>query len=161
VGQSRLVANRDEKRARFSATHRFEVSMIWTYAAEDPQAPAHAREAVRAYAAERGADSEMLAAIGLCVSEAVSNAVQHAYRNLGHRGPVEVEARSPEGYLCVYVRDHGSGMRRRPDSPGLGLGLGLISESAWDLDIRPAREGGTEVLMRFELAARPQEKAAS
>ena len=135
--------------------------MLWTFAAEDPHAPAQAREAVRAFAAEQGADADTLAAIELCVSEAVSNAAVHAYRRLGRCGPVEVEARRPEGYLCIYVRDHGSGMRRRPDSPGLGLGLPLIRETAWDVDVRPAREGGTEVLMRFELSGRSVEGAAS
>ena len=70
----------------------------------------------------------------------------------GGRGPVEVEARQPDGYLCVYVRDHGSGFRRRPDSPGLGLGLPLISQTARELDVRTPRGGGTELLMRFELS---------
>ena len=65
---------------------------------------------------------------------------------------MEVEARRPEGYLCIYVRDHGSGMRRREDSPGLGLGLPLINQTAWDMDVRAPRAGGTEVLMRFELS---------
>ena len=60
---------------------------------------------MRAFAAEQGADADTLAAVELCVSEAVSNAVVHAYRKLGGRGPVEVEARRPDGYLCVYVRD--------------------------------------------------------
>jgi serine/threonine-protein kinase RsbW/stage II sporulation protein AB (anti-sigma F factor) len=126
--------------------------MRWTFAAEDAETPAHAREAVRSFAAEQGADADTLAAIELCVSEAVSNAAVHAYRKLGRRGPVEVEVRRPEGYLCVYVRDHGSGLRRRPDSPGLGLGLPLIQQAASSLDVRPRRCGGTEVLMVFELS---------
>jgi anti-sigma regulatory factor (Ser/Thr protein kinase) len=134
--------------------------MRWEFVAEDPNTPHLAREAVRDFAAEQGADADTLAAIELCVSEAVNNAVVHAYRKLGKRGPVEVEARRPEGYLCIYVRDHGSGMRRRRDSPGLGLGLPLINETAWDLDVRPAREGGTEVLMRFELSGQGVRGAA-
>jgi serine/threonine-protein kinase RsbW len=134
--------------------------MIWTFAAEDPATPGHAREAVRAFAADQGADSDTLAAIELCVSEAVNNAVLHAYRKLGRRGPVEVEVRRPDGYLCVYVRDRGSGVRRRPDSPGLGLGLPLISETAWELDVRTPRTGGTEVVMRFELSGRSVRGAA-
>ena len=126
--------------------------MKWTFPAEDANTPTHAREAVRRFAVEQGADADTLAAIELCVSEAVSNAVVHAYRRLGHRGPVEVEARRPDGYLCVYVRDRGSGMRRRHDSPGLGLGLPLISQTAQGLDVRTAPAGGTELLMRFELS---------
>jgi serine/threonine-protein kinase RsbW len=128
------------------------VRMLWTFAAEDPGTPARAREAVRGYAAEQGADADTLAAVELCVSEAVSNAVLHAYRKLGRRGPVEVEARRPDGYLCVYVRDHGCGLRRRDDSPGLGLGLPLIYQTAKELDVRAPREGGTELMMRFELS---------
>ena len=37
--------------------------------------PARAREAVREFAAEHGADADTLAAVELCVSEAVNNAV--------------------------------------------------------------------------------------
>jgi anti-sigma regulatory factor (Ser/Thr protein kinase) len=128
--------------------------MLWTFAAEDPGTPAQAREAVRAFAADQGADGDTLAAIELCVSEAVSNAATHAYRKLGRRGPVEVEARHPGDYLSVYVRDQGSGPRRRQDSPGLGLGLPLIGQAAADFDVRPRATGGTEVLMVFELSQR-------
>jgi anti-sigma regulatory factor (Ser/Thr protein kinase) len=78
--------------------------------------------------------------------------VLHAYRKLGRRGPVEVEARRPDGYLCVYVRDQGSGLRRRHDSPGLGLGLRLINQTAKELDVRSQPAGATELLMRFELS---------
>ena len=59
------------------------LQMLWTFAAEDPGTPARARAAVRAYAADQGADAHTLAAVELCVSEAVSNAVVHAYRKLG------------------------------------------------------------------------------
>ena len=90
---------------------------IWTFEAEDADTPHRAREAVRAFAADQGADAHTLAAVELCVSEAVSNAVVHAYRKLGGRGPVEVEARRPDGYLCIYVRDRGSGVRRRAGQP--------------------------------------------
>ena len=96
--------------------------MLWTFAAEDASTPAQAREAVRAFAAGQGADEDTLAAIELCVSEAVSNAVKHAYRKPGRRGPVEVEARHPGGYLSVYVRDEGSGPRRRQQTPASAWG---------------------------------------
>jgi anti-sigma regulatory factor (Ser/Thr protein kinase) len=126
--------------------------MRWRFTAGDAEAPHRAREAVHAFAADQGADADTLAAVDLCVSEAVNNAVLHAYRKLGGTGPVEVEARRPDGWLCIYVRDRGSGLRRREDSPGLGLGLSLITASAADFEIRPARDGGTELLMRFELS---------
>jgi anti-sigma regulatory factor (Ser/Thr protein kinase) len=128
------------------------IDMRWTFAAEDADTPARAREEVRRFAVEQGADADTLAAIELCVSEAVSNAVLHAYRKLGRRGPVEVEVRRPEGYLYVHVRDQGSGLRRREDSPGLGLGLPLITQSASELDIRTEIAVGTELVMRFALS---------
>jgi len=126
--------------------------MRWRFTAADADAPARAREAVRAFAAGQGADAHTLADLELCVSEAVSNAVLHAYRRLGGSGPVEVEVKRPDGYLCVHVRDRGSGLRRRQDSPGLGLGLSLISATVDELDVRTAPGDGTELVMRFELS---------
>ena len=134
--------------------------MRWKFAAEDPRTPAQAREAVREFALAHGADADTLAAVELCVSEAVSNAVLHAYRKLGRRGPVEVEAQRPDDYLVIHVRDRGSGLRRREDSPGLGLGLPLINQTAADLDVRTAPAGGTELAMRFELSGRGVQGAA-
>ena len=94
--------------------------MRWTFTA-GALAPSKARAAARAFAAESGADADTLAAVALCVSEAVSNAVVHAYRQSERPGEVEVEAKRPDGYLCLLVRDHGCGLAPRTDSPGLGL----------------------------------------
>jgi anti-sigma regulatory factor (Ser/Thr protein kinase) len=44
------------------------------------EAPRVARRLARTYAAAQGAPDETLAAIALCVSEAVTNVVVHAYR---------------------------------------------------------------------------------
>jgi serine/threonine-protein kinase RsbW len=124
--------------------------MLWTFTADAP-APSKARAAARAFAAEEGADADTLAAVALCVSEAVSNAVVHAYRERERPGEVELEVKRPNGYLCLLVRDHGCGLVPRTDSPGLGLGLPLIAESASSLEVRSPGDGGTEVLMRFDL----------
>ena len=69
-------------------------------------------------------------------------------------GEVEVEVKRPNGYLCLLVRDHGCGLTPRTDSPGLGLGLPLIAESASSLEVRTPGGGGTEVRMRFDLKTR-------
>lgn len=116
-------------------------------------APALARRAAAAFAADEGAPADTLAAIALCVSEAVTNVVVHAYRERDRPGVVELEARRPNGYLCLYVRDEGCGLKPRTDSPGLGLGLPLISRSAAAVEVRNAAAGGTELVMRFDLAA--------
>lgn len=123
-----------------------------TFSAEAP-APALARRAAGEFAAEQGADADTLAAVALCVSEAVTNAVMHAYRGHERPGAIEVEARRPNGYLCVYVRDRGCGLGAHDDSPGLGLGLPLISQTAAEVDVRTPTDGGTELVMRFDLAA--------
>lgn len=89
----------------------------------------------------------------LCVSEAVTNAVVHAYRDHPKPDDIELEARRPDGYLCIYVRDSGLGVRPRPDTPGAGFGLPLITQLASDVAVRSGRGdgAGTELAMRFEL----------
>ena len=124
----------------------------WTLPAA-PDAPGHARRLTAAYAAARGADAQTLAAIALCVSEAVTNVVVHAYRDADEPGVVMVEMRKPDGYLCLYVRDHGRGVVPNLGSPGLGLGLPLIAGAAASSELRTTDGGGTEVIMRFALAA--------
>jgi serine/threonine-protein kinase RsbW/stage II sporulation protein AB (anti-sigma F factor) len=123
-----------------------------TFPAEAPTA-ALARQAAGEFAADAGADADTLAAVRLCVSEAVSNAVQHAYREDDEPGPIEIRACRPNGYLCLYVRDRGRGLSPRRDSPGMGLGLPLIAQAASKVEVREPDDGGTEVVMRFDLAA--------
>ena len=57
-------------------------------------------------------------AIGVVVSEAVTNAVLHAYRDRERPGQVHVSADLHEEGVEVAVADDGLGMRPRPDSPG-------------------------------------------
>ena len=74
--------------------------------------PHRAREAVRAFAAEQGADAHTLAAVELCVSEAVSNAVVHAYRKLG-----AARAGGGRGAAAGGLPLH---LRARPAAPACG-----------------------------------------
>jgi anti-sigma regulatory factor (Ser/Thr protein kinase) len=118
------------------------------------EAPRVARRLARTYAAAQGAPDETLAAIALCVSEAVTNVVVRAYRE-AEPGALELEARRPDGYICLYVRDRGAGLTPRVDSPGPGLGLSIIGNSAASVELRRPATGGTEVAMRFDLADPP------
>lgn len=112
---------------------------------------AAARRLVRDVAVHHHAGQRLLEAIVLCVSEAVTNAVVHAYRD-GSPGEFELETSRPNGFLCVYVRDGGVGMRPRPDSPGAGYGLPIITQLASEVTIRSRQDrAGTEVMMRFDL----------
>ena len=87
--------------------------------------------------------------IALAVSEAVTNAVIHAYRD-GRPGEMRVVACAEADRLVVVVRDYGCGMSPHPNSPGLGLGLSVIGRLATELNIeRPDEGGGTRLRMSF------------
>ena len=116
------------------------------------EAPGDARRAVGEFASSAGATARALGSIALCVSEATTNVVVHAYRNDDRQGVVEMEAEHDGESLWVRIRDHGHGLRPRLDSPGLGLGLPLISQMSASSEIVSPQEGGTEIVMRFELS---------
>jgi serine/threonine-protein kinase RsbW/stage II sporulation protein AB (anti-sigma F factor) len=105
-----------------------------------------ARRAVRPLAVRAGADVH---AISVCVSEAVANAVFHAYRDRAV-GDVRIAAEVVDGQLEVRVEDDGMGIVPRPDSPGMGLGLPLIASWADHLEIESVGPG-TCIVMRFAL----------
>ena len=108
------------------------------------------RRAVGAFASGCGASARQRSAITLAVSEAVSNAVIHAY--VGHHDPgdVAVQARVSGRMLQVTVCDEGIGMRPRVDSPGAGLGLELIASVADSLELAEMSPG-VRVCMTFEI----------
>lgn len=106
------------------------------------------REAITEFAAPWGCD---LQAVRAAATEAVSNAVVHAYA--GRRpGPVDVRARVERHRLIVEVADRGAGVRPRAGAPGLGLGFGLMSTLATDVRIQSG-DDGTIISMGFELPA--------
>ena len=113
----------------------------------EPRSASHARravlEALKGIAVDRDA-------IGVVVSEAVTNAVIHAYRDREHPGAVHVSARLDDEGVEISVGDDGIGLRPRPDSPGVGLGMPLIADLADQVEI--TTEGsGTRVAARFIL----------
>jgi signal transduction histidine kinase len=88
--------------------------------------------------------------IAVTVTEAATNVVLHAYRD-APGGPLYVAAALHVRALVVSVIDDGCGMRPRPDSPGAGLGLALMSRLADELQITSGRsDSGTAVHARFE-----------
>jgi serine/threonine-protein kinase RsbW len=121
-----------------------------SYPAQPPQVAA-IRRAVAAIARQAGAGTTMLIRLELAVSEAATNVVLHAYR-AGPVGRIFVTAGIDRGVLHVQILDHGSGMAPRPDSPGMGLGLGLMASESDLFEVRSVEGGGTEVLLRFDVA---------
>jgi serine/threonine-protein kinase RsbW len=98
-------------------------------------------------AADRRAD------IALVVSEATTNAVLHAYGDTT-LGPLYVATTLGGESLTVWICDSGSGMRPRRDSPGLGLGLGVISRLCDEVLISSDANAGTCVTATFARVAR-------
>ena len=89
-------------------------------------------------------------AVGIVVSEAVTNAVVHAYREQETVGRVHVSASLDDRGVEVAVDDDGLGMRPRDDSPGVGLGLPLMGDLADRVDIS-SRRPGTRIAAFFSL----------
>ena len=107
-----------------------------------------ARHAVADYCADQALDHD---GVALAVSEAVTNAVMHAYRDR-EPGTVRIFASVGAGALVVVVSDDGPGMTPRTDSPGIGLGLSLIAQHSTTVEI-DGDDDGTRVMMSFEQGA--------
>jgi anti-sigma regulatory factor (Ser/Thr protein kinase) len=104
------------------------------------------RRALRATIAGRGFDED---AVALAATEAVTNAVQHAYQ--APRGSVTLTATASADELIVVVSDEGLGMRSltlRSEPKSLGMGLALIRELCAHVRIEPTHTG-TTLIMRF------------
>jgi anti-sigma regulatory factor (Ser/Thr protein kinase) len=114
------------------------------------------RRAVRAAIADHGFDD---VAVGLAVTEAVTNVVRHAYP--GSVGSVTLSADASPQELALVVADEGAGRRSfalRAD-PGLGIGLALIRELCSRVRIDPTNTG-TTVTMHFAKSADPPKTPA-
>lgn len=115
-----------------------------------PESVGLGRRAAAQFAEETGCSATTLWRVRLSVSEAVSNAVLHAYPD-GDEGQrhLVLLAEADEHRVHVTVSDDGSGLRVRTDSPGMGLGLALIANSCDELALDAGRDGGTIVRMSF------------
>src|SRR3954454_11227362 len=88
-------------------------------------------------------------AVGVVVSEAVANAIMHAYRDRVEPGRVRVSVGVDGESLELAVSDDGLGMSPRPDSPGAGLGVPLMAGFADEVTVECTH--GTRVRARFLL----------
>jgi serine/threonine-protein kinase RsbW len=120
-----------------------------TYPA-DPDSVASARNALTEYAVAAGAGGERLEAIRLAASEAVTNAVLHAYEG-ARGGAIQLSASYVHGEFWLLIADDGTGLRPRGPHSGLGLGLALIAQLADEFQILSRATGGTELRMQFRL----------
>jgi serine/threonine-protein kinase RsbW len=114
-----------------------------------PTSVARARQELGEFASSAGLAEARADAVRLAVSEAVTNVVRHAYAEGG--GAVHVEATIEDAALWVLVSDEGHGMEVPTRSPGLGVGLSLISMVTDRVAISGRPDGGTELRMAFDL----------
>ena len=107
------------------------------------------RRAVLDSAAAHGVGKTEQFDIGLAVSEACTNIVTHAYRDVASPGPITVRTYRDPREFVVVVSDLGSGFMPRADSPGAGMGIALIARLAHRLEIAHNEPAGTRLTMTF------------
>ncbi len=114
-----------------------------------PWAVAVARDEFAALAERHGATNEQLDDIRLLVSEAVTNAMRHAYP--GTPGPVYVMATATGAHITFLISDDGIGPRTRSHNPGAGWGWPLMAALCRRFTVRRRSNGGTEVEMQVRV----------
>jgi serine/threonine-protein kinase RsbW len=110
--------------------------------------PAARRDVIRHLHACETADPP-LNDIALVLSEAMTNAVVHAYVDLPEPGEIRVKMELHRDDIELIVEDDGRGLRPRPDSPGLGLGLPLIATVSDHFDTHTEPGVGTRLCVWF------------
>jgi stage II sporulation protein AB (anti-sigma F factor) len=110
-----------------------------------------ARHLVDKLCAQVGVEGSARADVALAVSEAMTNAVCHGYRN-DQTGDIDVLATVEGDELVVIIRDYGVGPILHPEAPGLGMGIQVMSELATECHVVPA-EPGTAATLRFKTTA--------
>jgi serine/threonine-protein kinase RsbW len=106
---------------------------------------AEARRSVRRFTTDLEVDVD---GIVLAVSEAVANAVTHAYAD-SVPGVIELSATATPYEVAIEVRDHGRGMAwasRR--SSGAGYGIEIIRRLAQHVAVQDSADG-VALMMRF------------
>ncbi len=110
-----------------------------------------ARRWMRAFASEHGGGTELQDRVASALTEALANAVLHAY-TAADGGCIDVAADIEDGVLEIVVVDDGEGLQASPsDGQGVGMGFGIIASTADAFAIRERVPHGTEVWLRFEL----------
>jgi anti-sigma regulatory factor (Ser/Thr protein kinase) len=121
-----------------------------SYPAIAPSVP-RARLVVTQLATGAGIGGKSLQAVRLAVTEAVTNAVLHAYPPPAE-GAFHLTVAVAGDELWVLVTDDGCGYQTPSRRPGLGLGLALIARFSDEFVITQRATGGTEVRMRFPIS---------
>ncbi|HEU4601010.1 MAG TPA: sensor histidine kinase, partial [Steroidobacteraceae bacterium] len=107
---------------------------------------------------------ELAVPLGLLVTEAITNAYKHAFKDR-EAGQIRVEvARESDERILVRVRDDGAGFDPNADTHnGAGLGRSLIEAFVRQLrgELETRSENGTVVEVRFPVPPRAEPKRAA
>ncbi|MEY2442654.1 MAG: hypothetical protein QOJ46_2080, partial [bacterium] len=112
--------------------------------AGDPGALTSARDTVRRWLGEAGADPVETHDITMACNEACQNAIEHAYELGADLFDVVLERSGPD--VAITVRDHGSW--KSTISPDRGRGLELMRELMDGVDVDASELGSTIALRR-------------
>jgi serine/threonine-protein kinase RsbW len=110
----------------------------------DPMQIALLRKDLRGWLTSHSVDEESAQAVLLACSEAVANAIEHAYA--ATKAAVELQADVSEGEVTVTVSDSGQ-WRPQRESPR-GRGLGLMRALMDAVEVSSGQEGTTVELRR-------------
>lgn len=126
-----------------------------------PENESFARVAVSAFAVQLNPTLDILADIKTAVSEAVTNAIVHGYRD--RQGMVEVEAAlSRDGILYLTVSDEGCGIcdieqamqpffTTQPEKERSGMGFSVMQTFMDKVEVQSQKGKGTRVTMEKKL----------
>jgi anti-sigma regulatory factor (Ser/Thr protein kinase) len=113
-----------------------------------PTSVQKARDAVAAVVSNLLRGKRVADDVRLCVSEAVTNVVRHAYGRDG--GDVEIVVEREDDGVSVVVRDTGKGMTKAEREGRVGgFGLKIIAKVADRYRVSTAPNAGVEVEMVF------------
>jgi serine phosphatase RsbU (regulator of sigma subunit)/anti-sigma regulatory factor (Ser/Thr protein kinase) len=112
----------------------------------DPRILADMRRLLRRWLRSSGSGDKTTLEITLAVSEACTNAIEHAYSPAP--ADFELHAATIDGVAEIIVRD--AGQWRAPRGVNRGRGLKII-DTVMDEVVVNSAEGGTEILMRTRL----------
>jgi anti-sigma regulatory factor (Ser/Thr protein kinase) len=121
--------------------------VAWSWPAEAPSVST-ARHAVVEWLRTCDTPDPPLGDVALVVSEAVTNAVNHAYVGRSP-GEVHVHLTLEEQELLLVVEDDGNGLTPRHDSPGLGYGLALMVAVSQRFEAQTRAGAGTRLCAWF------------
>ena len=128
-----------------------------------PENESFARVAVSAFAVQLNPTLDVLADSKTAVSEAVTNAIVHGYRN--EEGMVEIDATMQKnGVIRLTINDNGCGIENveqamqpfytsQPEKERSGMGFSVMQTFMDKVEVKSKTGEGTQVIMEKKIMA--------